>query len=47
MLSKGFPRNPGELSISALHLLLTMGRYRPPRETGGDRDRWTSSLTNP
>src|SRR5260370_19981593 len=30
--SHGFPRNPGELSISSSY-----GRYRPPRETGGGR----------
>lgn len=41
-LPKGFSRNPGELAIP-----FRKEGYQPPRETGGDRDRWMSSLTNP
>src|SRR6266540_3818542 len=39
MLPKGFPVNPGELPTS-----FPQGRYRPPRETGGDRDGWRAVL---
>jgi hypothetical protein len=42
MLSKGFPVNPGELTISSRE-----GGNRPSRETGDGRDGWASSLTTP